>query len=218
MAQVSKGRATPRAPTSTLIDRELAAEALRKRRAGKKPNDRELRALRQVERAEEEKQRWAYYSTIPLKHWRAMSGRATKVLNDQAARYGIPFAGPTIDLSAVVRALHGFLAANARKLVAVGDEDPLLAGVASPALEEYRREKVKLLRLDVQEREQVLLPRDRIHEGLSRIASVLRLAGDALQRQYGPDARQIIDEALDDAQREIDLLFDDGAGGDSDDQ
>ncbi len=39
-----------------------------------------------------------------------MSGRQAKVLQEQAARYGIPFGGSTIDLPEVVRALHDFLA------------------------------------------------------------------------------------------------------------
>lgn len=207
MARAGKRTTAPRASTSTLIDREQAAEALRKRRAGKTPTDRELRALGRVERAQEEEQRWAYYATIPQKHWREMSGRQTKVIREQAERYGIPFGGSKIDLPAVVRALHKFLATNARRLAVADGEDPLMAGVNSPALEEYRRARAKLAELDLLERKQVLLPRDQIHEGLGRITSVLRMAGDALQRQYGPEAQRILDEALDDAQREIDSLY-----------
>ena len=50
-----------------------------------------------------------------------MSGRQTKVINEQAARYDLPFGGPTIDLPDVVRALHDFLAKHAQRL-ASGDD------------------------------------------------------------------------------------------------
>ncbi len=68
-----------------------------------------------------------------------MSGRQTKVINEQAERYGIPFGGATINLPTVVRALHDFLADNAVKLAR--DDDPLMQGVGSPALERYREER-----------------------------------------------------------------------------
>ena len=140
------------------------------------------------------------------KHWRLMSGRQTKVLNEQAERYGIPFGGRTINLPNVVRALHDFLAANARKLAAEDDE-MLGSGVPSPALERYREERAKLARLDRLERERVLVPRDEVREGLGRIAAIIRSAGEALQRQFGASAVDLLYEALDDAQREIDQRF-----------
>lgn len=205
-----KKAASPSPTASTQIDRQLAQGALSKRRAGLTPTARELQALRRVERAREEEQRWAYYESIPKGHWREMAGRQSKILNEQAARYGIPFGGRIVNLPKVVTALHDFLAANAQKLAADDGEDPTV---------ELRREKANLARLDRLERERVLLPRDMVHEGLARIAGVLRTAGEALQRQFGPEAHRILEEALDDAQREIDSLCGDidadGQPGDS---
>jgi IS4 transposase len=147
-------------------------------------------------------------AAIPQKHWREMSGRQTKVLNEQAARYGIPFGGATINLPAVVRALHDFLADNAAKLAR--EDDPLMQGnSASPALEAYRVERAALARLDRMERERLLVPRDDVRQALGRIAAILRNAGEALQRQCGPAGVDILFEALDDAQREIDRSFGD---------
>ena len=60
-----------------------------------------------------------------------MSGRQTKVLNEQADRYGLPLGGPVIDLPKLARALHDFLAANAKKLNT--DDTALLGGGNSPA-------------------------------------------------------------------------------------
>jgi hypothetical protein len=86
-----------------------------------------------------------------------MSGRQTKVIHEQAVLYGIPFGGAAINLSEVVRSLHDFLAANARKLSA--DDDMLGSGVPSPALERYREERAIMAKLDRQERERQLVRR-----------------------------------------------------------
>ncbi len=134
-----------------------------------------------------------------------MSGRQTKVINGQADRYGIPTGGSSINLPAVVCALHDFLADNACKLAR--EDEPLMQGSGSPALERYREERAALARLNRLEREQKLIPRDVTRESLSWIAAILRSAGDSLQRQFGPAAVEILYEAMDDAQREIKRSF-----------
>ena len=126
-------------------------------------------------------------------------------------RYGLPFGGASIDLPAVVRALHDFLATHAVALAK--DQDELMRGSGSPALEEYRQERAKLARLDRLEREGQLVPRDESREALARIATILGGAGDALGRQFGPGAVELLHEALDDAQREIERVFGEGTDG-----
>jgi hypothetical protein len=193
------------------VEKDLVAAALRKVARGQKPNAREQAALKRYEKEREEKLRWTYYHSIPQKHWREMSGRQTKVLNEQAERYGLPFGGPTIDLPKVVRALHDFLAANAAKL-ATSDELMQGDGTGSPALERYREERAALARLDRLERERQLLPRHEVREGLMRIAGVVRSVGDALQRQFGPGALELLTEGLDEAVRLVDRLYGDTDG------
>jgi hypothetical protein len=119
----------------------------------------------------EERTRWQYYAAIPQKHWRQMSGRQTKVLNKQAERYGIPFGGASISLPAVVRALHDFLADNAQKLAR--EDDELMSGAATPALERYREERPALARLDRLEREGKPVDRDAVRVALGQIAALL---------------------------------------------
>ena len=194
---------------SDKLEREEAARAYRKVMAGEKLSRSEQAALRRFEKEKEETQRWQYYKSIPQKHWREMSGRQAKVLYEQAERYSIPFGERTISLPDVVRALHDFFKRNAVKLSA---DDVLLTGESSPALERYRAERALLARLDRLERERVLVNRQEIREGLSRIASVLRTAGDTLQRQYGPGALEILNEALAEAEREMERS--DGEPGD----
>jgi hypothetical protein len=149
------------------VDRDLVASAYRKVMDSKELTKPERAALKRHEKEKEERLRCQHYVSIPQKHWRQMSGRQTKVINEQAARYGIPFGGATINLPAVVRALHDFLADNAVKLAR--DDDALMQGNGSPALERYREERTALVRLDRMEREGQLLPRDEAREVLGRI-------------------------------------------------
>lgn len=187
------------------LDKDLAASAFKKLKEGGSPTAQEAAALKRYEKQREEQLRWQYYATIPQKHWRQMSGRQTKVINEQAERYGIPFGGSTINLSDVVRAIHDFLATNAVKLAR--DVDPMDVPVNSPALERYREERAALAKLDRLQREGMLIERDRAREALGRIAALIRAAGDALQRQFGPAALEMLNEVLADAQRENERSF-----------
>jgi hypothetical protein len=181
-------------------DQKAAAEAYARLARHEKLSRRDQEALKRFERQREEELRWKFYKSIPQKHWRQMSGRQAKVLNEQAERYGLPIGQAVIDLPLVVRKLHDFLAANAHKLLA---DDALMAGSGSPALEEYRRERAVLARLDRLEREGQLLPRDEVRDALVRMAALLRAAGDLLGRQFGSEAQDVLNEALDDVQAEI---------------
>ncbi len=212
--------ATAKAPSShpvadaSPVDGDLVARAFRKVMDRQELSKAERQALKRHERQKEERLRWQYYRSIPQKHWREMSGRQTKVINEQSVRYGIPFGGPKIDLPAVVKSLHDFLAANAVRLAR--DDDAMLQGGGSAALERYREERAELARLDRLERQRQLLPRDEVREALGRIAAILRSAGDTLQRQFGAAAVEILHEALGDAQREMDRSFGDTPEADAD--
>jgi hypothetical protein len=200
----------PPGDAAARVDADLVARAYRKVMDRQELTKPERAALKRHEREKEERLRWQYYADVPQKHWRQMSGRQAKVLNEQAQRYGIPFGGSNINLPAVVRALHDFLADNAQKLAR--DDDPLMQGTGSPALERYREERAAMARLDRLEREQKLIPRDAARESLGRIAAILRGAGEALQREFGSAAVEILYEALDDSQREITRAFGDIEG------
>ena len=201
MASKSKSPNPPPADAASQVDAGLVARAYRKLMDRKELTGAESGALKRHEKQKEERLRWQYYHSIPQKHWRQMSGRQTKVINEQATRYGIPFGGAKIDLAAVVKSLHDFLADNARRLAR--EDDELLQGGSSPALERYREERALLARLDRLEREDRLLPRDEVRQALGRIAAILRNAGDTLSREFGTAAAEVLHEALDDAQREI---------------
>lgn len=203
------------------IDRRLAAAALDKNRRGQKPSREELRALRRVTAAEEERKRWEHYAAIPKKHYIELSGRQSRTLNQQAEIYGIPIGGRTIELGRVLKWLHDFLAKHKHRFAAEAD-DPLLEGMDQSLKDalvreqiKEKREKAKLAGMQRLEREGALVGRQESHQAWARVAGILRSKGEALQRQFGPDALTLLNEALSDAQREVDRCFGtgDAAGG-----
>ena len=77
-------------PTSTAasrLEQDVARRAYRKVMEGQELTREEHRALKRHEADKEERLRWKFYQSIPQKHWRQMSGRQTKVINEQADRY-----------------------------------------------------------------------------------------------------------------------------------
>jgi hypothetical protein len=196
---------------SDKLDQELARSALEKQRAGQRPDHREQAALRRIERKREEDLRWQYYETIPQKHYVAMSGRQWKVLAEQAERHGLPITGRVLSLPRILRAFHDFLAAHKRALAASqGQDDPMMGGDESPALERYRgvRADQEELKLAAMRRE--LLPRQEIVAHLQRGQGIVRQAVEALQRQFGPEAAKLMNDAFEEAQRALDSLATDG--------
>jgi hypothetical protein len=208
-ASASSAPASAPISSVTHAEQQLVARAMRKMQSRQELTRDERNALKRYEKDKEERLRWQYYRSIPQKHWREMSGRQTKVINEQASRYGLPLGGPFVDLTKLSRAIHDFLADNAIKLAR--EEDPMMAGGAgSPSLEMYREEKAKLARLDRLQREGELMPRSDARAGMGRVAALLRRIGDYLQRTYGSAAMDAFYEALDDAEREIHAALGDG--------
>ena len=75
------------------MDRKQAADVYRKVLAGQELTVREQTALKRFEKEKEERLRWQYYASIPQKHWRDMSGRQAKVINEQAGGARHPHTG-----------------------------------------------------------------------------------------------------------------------------
>lgn len=197
------GGALRRLTATEAADRELAASALQKRRRKQKPTREEMAALRRVEKQEERRLRWQYYETVPQKDYREMVGRQTKQLQDVAARWGIPCDSRTISLPKVLRAFHDFVARHARVLSAakgVGEDDMSGGGAGSEALEKYRHERYLLSRLERLERERVLLPREEVHEGLAHVAAFYRSMQEKLERSFGREVADMMEDDLAEAE------------------
>jgi len=202
-------------PATRKVDQRLAMAALEKQRRGEQPSRDERAALKGYEKELDAQQRAKHFAAIRKGEWRRWSGRQVKVINEQADRYGLPIGSATIDLPAFVKAFHDFLAEKALKLCGAESDDPSVAGCASPAMERKRQIEVKLLDLKLQRERGQWIERSVVHEGHNRIGGLLRVAGEALLRQFGPAAQKILNDALDNSQREIDrLLATDGNNAD----
>lgn len=78
----------------------------------------------------------------------------------------------------------------------------------SPALERYRAARAALAELELAQRMNQVVPIDRLRQGLSSIATILRRTIEQAERQYGRDVADLFVVALDDCDREICNLFD----------
>lgn len=192
-------------------DEGLVRRAMERQVAGLSLSNAEAQALRVWERLERERVAWEVYAAVPKKHYCEMSGRQVKVVNEQAERYGLDaLLGPTVDLRKLLRQVHDFFAKyGARFAQAVDEEAVMAAGLekGSPAAERYREMKADIEEMKRDGMYGELLPRAEMRKGLAAVASTIRIAGERLEREYGPGAREILDEALDEAEDTIDALF-----------
>jgi len=178
-------------PPLDAATRELATRALAKQRRGEKLKRDEERALKRLRDDAEERARWLHYGAIPKRHWVRMSGRQHKILDDQARLYGVPLDVEAINLAAVVRWLHDFIAdhTHTRKGDAGGGED---------LDQQLKKEKLLMARMERMAMQQQLLSRETIHGFLQQFAARLRGCGDQLQRRFGAEALEILLDTLSD--------------------
>lgn len=153
------------------------------------------------ERDESELRRLA--ASVPLWLYREWAGdRQNKTVNEQRDRYGLPI-GPNVDLPAVIKWLHDFLAANKFRFV---DDDPDISGPSSPALEELRRVKIEQERIRLAEMESRFVSRAILRELLGQLATQLRAASDRAESMFGLNGRELFNQALDATEAAIETL------------
>ena len=193
----------------------------------KKLTREEKATARKAEKEQEEKQRWLYYASIPAKHWRTMSGRQAKVINEQAIRYGIPFDGAAINLAKVVRGIHNFLADNAHILSRKEADVERLA--EDEAIErEDRRLRLRQRKMDFDKARGKLIDSEVATAEVARLAHGLRQFGETLAKEEGGEERrrqlvELLEEwgqvavAKLDAAQESEALVSEGANDGGDD-
>ena len=194
----------------TKDDATLAGDALRKKQAGERPTAREREALTRWTKQRDDRDRLRHYAECPKRVYLDMAATTAKVVIEHAERHSFPLIGPTVDLAAVIHRLHEFIKENRFKLAA--DDDPLMSGSDSPHLEKYRKYKANLAELEYYRRLGNWIPREDVHSGLGECAAILRRAGETLQRQFGPDALDVIRGALEEFRAVILVRFAESAG------
>lgn len=68
---------------------------------------------------------------------------------------------------------------------------------------EYKKYRARMMKANALEKEEELVPRARVREGLGRLAGLLRALGARLQRAYDPHAQEMLDETLDEYERVV---------------
>lgn len=197
------------------IDAFLAAEALRKRRAGVALSRQEAAALRRVERATEEAKRWQFYATVPSKHLKAMVGRQANQLQNLQRDFGIPIAGRTVDIGPVLKALVDLLLDNSRRLRETVCDDPLLEGAAQTLKDEYVRqqimEKKEVAIIRREERRRIqrrTIDVDQLRTFFAEAVPLLHDAAEGMKRDGQTEAHERLNQTLDVLQLLIDRMFD----------
>lgn len=146
---------------------------------------------RAAKQAERDDALTAVVRSVPKRLYNQWSGRQTKVLHDQARRYGMPLEGATIDLIEVVEWIHDFLAENKRDLAFLGCDDDdnegpsLKAELVTEQVEQLRKRN-QLLDAKLQTEAGAMVPRELLHLMLAELAKLLRAAGHTL---YTIDAK-----------------------------
>lgn len=137
---------------------------------------------------------------LPKIRWVIWSGRQRTNLLRQAKIWGMPTGERTINIPAMAKWIHDFIAVNAERLLKNGkDDDGLLDGPNTPWLDRLRRAKTKReeFRHECDKREWI--KRDEIHHSMALFAQKLRLGFTKVERRFGKDAQKMIDKALTDA-------------------
>ena len=134
---------------------------------------------------------------MPKRDYVAMSGRQHKVLDEQAARYDLPLLGESVVLFALLKRFHDLFAEGRFRT----DDDLDDETQQTPNLEKLRGEKYRLAKLDRLERQRQLLPRRLVRELLGFNAAKLRNLGEQLQRRFGPEALDALNDTIDEIAR-----------------
>lgn len=207
MPRKALARKPPAETASQRAERALVAAAVEKLQRGQTPTAQERTALKRWEQAQEDDRRWSYYRTTPKSHYLEMSGRAARIVIDQAARYGLPYPPgrqAAVDLGAVILWLHDFLAKNAGRLNAPQTDDPLLSGVNSPALERYRIARACREELELAVRKGELLGVNELLEWYDAdVAAPIRRGIERLHAEFGEAAAALIVAGLDRAEAAV---------------
>lgn len=144
-----------------------------------------------------------FAAAVPFKFLGQWTGRQNTLLYAAADRYGVPIRGPSWNVASVVKWLFEFLAKHGSgiRLQEASDGDGFVA-----AREELYKERIHLVRLERRTREGALIPVDLVVESLQLAGQQLRTAALQLQREFGPRAWEIYNDALTAANDVIETL------------
>lgn len=213
----------PSAPTTSAdairdADRQLVEAALRKRSKNQKLTQREEQALKRFQNRRDEEHREKLYASMPKADYVRLSGRVHRVLDDQAQRYGLPLHGKAINLGEVLARFHDLIAQMRGRFGTGEEDDSLLDGPPSDALERGRLAQAQIYEHKLEQLRGRLVDRDEVLQSLGPVFERIRLASETLQREFGEGPHQLIDDALTESVNDIEALFDRSSSTDQPEQ
>ena len=112
---------------------------------------------------------------------------------------GLPRTGNRrLDPAAVI----AWLAKERRKPL-VTDEDALMAGPSTPALERYRTARAKLSELELEVKRQALVPRVQMESAFREAGRRLRAGFEVIEKRHGRPVGDALRRLLDEVDREV---------------
>jgi len=143
------------------------------------------------------KQREAFFMSISKKEYCKLAGdRTAKQVNDPARKYGLPVFHAHLNLYDVLAAFHDLITEMFRQDITVGEKGT--RPIDELTTHKARREHLRLL-----QDEGVLVNTQVVREMLESWASIIRQAGEVLDRQFGGEAHLILDEAISDCEKTV---------------
>jgi hypothetical protein len=139
-----------------------------------------------------------FLHAVPKGVYCELAGRQHKVVDEFGDRYDIPCDLPSIDLFAVVSALHSRvseLAAAARPYLD-GDEAELEKEKLKQEIGKLQRQS-SLLQIDIEKHMDQLVEKTSLNAGMEWLSARLRTLGSQVHRVAGDEALECVNEFLD---------------------
>jgi hypothetical protein len=132
-----------------------------------------------------------------------LSGRANKVIDEQASRYGLAIDGAKIDLHQVMRRFHDILAEWGPTIKELEGENGEMRKEKMRLDISIQKKKDMLLDLELKSKSEEYIQRDLLRTRLTWLATKLRRAGERLGARFGSDAQRLLNDAIVEIEEEV---------------
>lgn len=173
--------------------RQRVLDAVGKAERGEDLSLSEVALVRRFERELEHQRRWRLYRSVPKRDFLRLVDRQSKIVTDWAKLYQAPVLGPQVDLEEFFR---WFGARVAGRLSRIFSEQLTLE-------DESRQLKLERERFAFERERNEWIPRSDVHELLATVAGRWRRVQEQLQRRFGREAHEMVDEMLEGTIREL---------------
>lgn len=189
------------------LDRRQIKSAQERQAAGQQLSKVDATLLRRLKDLSEELMFLEKSRRVPQRIYRLLSGRQAKELQEQATRHGLPFAGTSLDVVAIIRGFHDFLSRHRHRLATVDSDEMHMRSGESPTLERWRLAKAKIAEIELEEKLETIILIDSVRDSLITMAHVLRGVSEKLQRQFGQAAADVLNEGFEDLDRTYQVKY-----------